>query len=264
MCIAILNTKGKLSKETIKNSFDNNEMGAGLLWNANGKLNSFKTYKFNALLQKYNELRNNTKTGKIVLHFRIATSGINGKENLHPFNVNDNLGFVHNGVISGLGNTKHSDTYQFNEILKGFKHDFINCKTSNLFIANYIGSGSKLVFLDNNGNHTLINESKGHWDKAKLNWFSNDSYKAYNDYKWYGSTKIYNTVKKYNYKIDTFAEEESYWDTFAECCSYYNIDEMNINSDTEIEYYCELNNCADVYELLQHLKSNKTLYDYAK
>jgi len=113
MCIAILNTKGKLSKETIKNSFDNNEMGAGLLWNANGKLNTFKTYKFNALLQKYNELRNNTKTGKIVLHFRIATSGVNGKENLHPFNVNDNLGFVHNGVISGLGNVKHSDTYQF-------------------------------------------------------------------------------------------------------------------------------------------------------
>jgi predicted glutamine amidotransferase len=258
MCIAILNTKGKLSKETLKNSFDNNEMGAGLLWNANGKLNTFKTYKFKELLNKYNALRNDQKTGDVVLHFRIATSGVNGKENLHPFNVNDNLGFVHNGVISGLGNTKHSDTYQFNDILKGFKHDFLNCNTSRLFIANYIGSGSKLVFLDNKGTHTIINEAKGHWDKDKLNWYSNDSYKQFNDYKYYGSTKVYNTIKpfKYDYKIDTFSEEESYWDTFAECCTYYNIDEMNINSDMEIEYYCELNDCADVYELLTFLKSH--------
>lgn len=76
--------------------------------------------------------------------------------------------------------------------------------------------------------------------------------------------KIYNTVKNYNYKIDKFAEEQIYWDTFSECCSHYNIDEMNINSDTEIEYYCEVNNFADVYELLQHLKSNKNLYNCAK
>lgn len=257
MCIAILNTKGKLSKETIKNSFDNNEMGAGLLWNSKGVLNTFKTYDFKALYKKYNELRNNKNTGKIVLHFRIATSGIDGKENLHPFNVNENLGFVHNGIIQGLGNKKHSDTYQFNDILKGFNHDFINCNTSRLFIANYIGNGSKLVFLDNNGIHTIINESAGHWDKSKLNWFSNDSYKAINEYKWHGSAKVYNTP---SYKVDTFKEEQNYWDAFSECCSFYNIDEMNINSDNEIEYYMDINNCADVYELLNLLKK----YEYAE
>ena len=260
MCIAILNTKGKLSKETIKNSFDNNEMGAGLLWNANGELKTFKTYKFNALLQKYNELRNNANTGKIVLHFRIATSGVNGKENLHPFVTNDNLGFVHNGVISNLGNVKHSDTYQFNDILKGFKHEFLNCATSRLFIQNFIGKGSKLVFLDNKGTHTIINETAGHWDKGKQNWFSNDSYKTVNNYKWYGSTKVYNAP---TYKVDTFQEEQSYWDAFAECCSYYNIDEMNINSDMEIEYYLEVNNCADVYELLTLLQGRKN-WNYAE
>lgn len=260
MCIAILNKQGKLSKETLKNSFDNNEMGAGLLWNYEGKLNTFKTYKFNTLLQNYNELRNRRNTGTIVLHFRIATSGVNGKENLHPFIVNQNLGFVHNGVISGLGNVKHSDTYQFNEILKGFKHDFINCNTSKMFIQNYIGSGSKLVFLDNQGNSTIINENKGHWDKDKLNWFSNDSYKAVNNYKWHGSTKIYNDSK-----IDIFEEKEEsdYWDTFAKCCEYYNIDEMNINSDLEIEYYIEANGCSDVYELLKHLEG-KQIYSYAE
>ena len=40
MCIAILNTKkaGRLPKSHIKNSWDNNDMGAGLLWNAKNKL----------------------------------------------------------------------------------------------------------------------------------------------------------------------------------------------------------------------------------
>jgi hypothetical protein len=61
MCIAILNTKkaGRLPKSQIKNSWDNNDMGAGLLWNQNNKLNVFKTYEYDEFINKYNKLRDN-------------------------------------------------------------------------------------------------------------------------------------------------------------------------------------------------------------
>ncbi len=140
MCIAILNTKkaGRLPSEQIKNSCDNNDMGSGLLWNENGKLSVFKTYKYDEYISKYNELRDDKKIGNIVLHFRIATSGVFGEHNLHPFLLNEDLGFVHNGVISGLGNKDFSDTYEFNDMLKKFKHDFLNCEMTKHFISEYI------------------------------------------------------------------------------------------------------------------------------
>jgi len=252
MCIAILNKKTKLSENSIYNSWQNNEMGGGLLYNQNGKLKVFKTYKYNDFLNEYNNLRNQKNVGAIVLHFRIATSGIDGIENIHPFKVNDNLGFVHNGVISGLGNVKHSDTFQFNEILQGFKHDFIKCKTSKMFINEYIGTYNKLIFLDNLGYYTIINESAGHWDKLG-NWYSNDSYKKVNTYVYAGNKKVYKTnyIKDDHYldEWDNFNDEENYWDIFEEVCKVYGLNPMNVSSDKEIEYFIGMNNCTDIYSL---------------
>jgi predicted glutamine amidotransferase len=186
MCIAILNIKNTLPKEYIENSWENNNQGAGMLYNLNGKLTVFKTYDKQEFINHYYLIRSKTK-GKIVLHFRIATSGFEKYTNLHPFLVNDSLGFVHNGIISGLGNNQHSDTYKFNEMLQNFSHDFINCNQTKDFIASYIGS-SKLVFLDSSDNHNIINEKMGHWSDG--NWFSNDSYKESLDFYYYGNQKV--------------------------------------------------------------------------
>lgn len=268
MCIAILNTKigGRLPKNYIKNSWDNNNMGGGLLWNREGQLLTYKTYNYKQYLTKYNKLRNDNKVDSIVLHFRIATSGKDGEENLHPFLVNKNLGFVHNGVISGLGNLKHSDTYQFNDILKGFTHDFLECSTTKAFINNYIGSGNKLLFLDNKGKHTIINEKAGHWDESNGNWFSNSSYESYNDYVWAGnkkvsrlnagtySNKIYDTYSNSDHVNDYWGgysnqAESNYWDVYEMVCDMYGIDSMDVKSDKEIEYFIQMNNVKDIYEL---------------
>lgn len=270
MCICILNTKvgGRLPKNYIKNSWDNNNMGGGLLWNKEGKLLTYKTYDYKKYLTRYNQLRDDKKVDSIVLHFRIATSGKDGKENLHPFLVNDGLGFVHNGVISGLGNVKHSDTHQFNTILQGFKHDFLACQTTKSFINNYIGSSNKLLFLDKNGKHTIINEKAGHWDDLGANWFSNSSYESYNDYVWAGNKKVFKSadtssvsklydtysnsdIYDYNksYYPSSANSESDYWDTFEELCLLYGLDPMDISSDKEIEYFMEINNVSDIYEL---------------
>ena len=264
MCICILNTKkaGRLPKSQIKNSWDNNDMGAGLLWNEDKKLNVFKTYDYDEYIDKYNEIRDNKDIGNIVLHFRIATSGYNGTQNLHPFLVNDTLGFVHNGVIKGLGNKDFSDTYEFNDMLKKFKHDFTNCEMTKYFISEYIGY-SKLIFLDSNDRYTIINQELGKWTDG--NWYSNDSYKQYNDYVWAGNKKV---DKKNNNKIQTtnwndlnYLEEEleykdaskDDWTMYEYICDIYGLDPTEDSSFKDIEYYMVLNGVDTLEELFNIL-----------
>lgn len=271
MCIAILNTKkaGRLPKSQIKNSWDNNDMGAGLLWNYKNKLNVFKTYEYDEYIEKYNELRDNKEIGNIVLHFRIATSGYKGEHNLHPFLVNDKLGFVHNGVIKGLGNKQFSDTYEFNDMLKKFNHNFLACDMTKYFISEYIGH-SKLVFLDINDKYTIINEELGKWVDG--NWYSNDSYKQYNDFKYYGNAKVYNTPSVGGNKLDAWDRDWdnpnswSYtpadivddeplddWEMYEEICDIYGLDPNEDASWEQIQEYMLLNdteNIVDLYKLL--------------
>jgi hypothetical protein len=187
MCIAILNNSSKLTRETLENSWNNNPEGAGLLWSERGKVKTFKTYKRKELIKTYYKLRAEIET-PIVLHFRIATSGHERYTNLHPFIVNDSLAFVHNGILSGLGNKQHSDTYEFNEMLKKLPANFLQCRTTFEFIEAYI-STSKLIFLDGSGRATIANEKAGAWDNEG-NWFSNDSHKYDLDFYYFGNQKV--------------------------------------------------------------------------
>lgn len=192
MCIAILNKNGQLPYSHLENSWKNNNEGGGLLWVQDGALKTYKTYDFKEFTDMYYSIRTNANIGNIVLHFRIATSGFKNPINLHPFLVNDDLGFVHNGIISGLGNADHSDTYQFNELLQKLPQDFITNESIMHFIQEYISS-SKLLFLDSDDRYFIVNERFGHWDTTNDNWYSNDSYKQYNDWYYFGNQKISKT-----------------------------------------------------------------------
>lgn len=271
MCIAILNKRnaGTLSPTTIYNSWENNDMGAGLLWNSNGVLSSFKTYDYDEFYDKYMQLRKDKEVDNIVLHFRIATSGINGIHNLHPFMVNDDLGFVHNGVISGLGNKEFSDTHQFNDILKGFSHDFVTCQTSKLFIEEYIGY-SKLVFLKSNGEYDIFNEELGHWQGD--NWYSNDSYKAVNSWVYAGSKKVSKSMpmtakQSYSKILDTAMLTDFEGDMYIEICEYWGFDPNEEDTEVEIELIMEEYQCVDIYALYDMFLGsgydNNSYSDYA-
>jgi hypothetical protein len=257
MCIAILNTKkaGRLPKSHIKNSWDNNDMGAGILWNDKLGLNVFKTYDYDEYISKYNELRDDKEVGNIVLHFRIATSGYKGEHNLHPFLVNDKLGFVHNGVIKGLGNQKFSDTYEFNDMLKRFKHNFLSCDMTKYFISEYIGY-SKLLFLDSDDKYTIINEELGKWVDG--NWYSNDSYKQYNDFKYYGNEKVYNTSINGLFDDHTTTnyagvDELDDWSMYEYICDVYGLDPEDESTWDSIDYYMMLNDVDELKELFDIL-----------
>jgi hypothetical protein len=197
MCIAILNTKQTtLKKQLLKNCWENNGDGAGMLFiNNDNKLETFKEMKsFDNFYDKYIDVRKNYGKRNIVLHFRISTHGKVNETNCHPFNISDKIGFVHNGMIYDVPTSAdYSDTYMFNEeVLKNLKPGFEYNETILDMLETFIGSGSKLVFLNDDDDFFIVNETAGHWNLGC--WFSNSSYKQVNDWVDFGGIK-----KKKNY-----------------------------------------------------------------
>lgn len=177
MCIAILNSKGILSKKTLKTCWDNNSDGAGFAYAEKGKIKVIKEMdNFNTFYGRYLECRKGREDQNFIIHFRITTHGKVDLTNCHPFKVNNELAFIHNGIINNVArHLDYSDTYIFNEvILKKLPKDFIFNSAIIELIDEYIG-WSKLVFLTGKGEAVIVGEKSGKWDGG--NWFSNDSYK---------------------------------------------------------------------------------------
>jgi predicted glutamine amidotransferase len=188
MCIAILNQNSNpVSKTYFENSLSNNSDGFGMAWIENGKIKLFKSLSTDskALYKKYLKRFENTES-PILLHFRISTSGKIDLSNTHPFHVSENLVFMHNGIISGLGNALENDTRHFNRVyLKHIsENDLLSNNAIQSLISDRIGY-SKLVFLNNQGQFSIINEKLGIWE-SDGNWYSNNSYSygaySYGDY----------------------------------------------------------------------------------
>lgn len=179
MCIAIYKPEGKLlSLATLKECYTSNPDGAGFMYAENKKLHIEKGF---FSFQSFYDAFKKHESKQAVIHFRIKTHGKIDTANCHPFAVNNALGFVHNGVISGLGDSDFSDTVRFNEtILRPLVNKWGNLALFQDPIVNLLESRigySKLVFLDRHGNHKIMNEGKGVWDDGV--WFSNTSYKPY-------------------------------------------------------------------------------------
>lgn len=242
MCIAIANYKRTLSKKHLKNSWKNNDDGAGLLWVEKGKLKVYKQLTdFNAFYTKYIEIRSKIKT-PIILHFRIGTHGVKNEDNLHPFICSEEVGFVHNGIISGWGNAIISDTNEYNNVIlsklpKGFEQN----EASLYLIQESIGH-SKLIFLNTRNEVSIVGEDLGHW--VDDTWFSNESYKEINNYVWYGnvkkdknptSTKLTPREEEYNWWL----EDDKKWENHSPlssqigtCDSCLSITEVELKSST--------------------------------
>lgn len=228
MCIAILNTKQTLSKKTLKNCWTANPDGAGFIFTTFKKLVIFKEMNnFDTFYNEYQKQRNLHPKSNFVIHFRIATSGNIDLTNCHPFTVNENLAFIHNGMIDIVPMYDIvSDTWTFNEmILKGLQTDFLSNEYLTDMIANFIGY-SKLVFLDTKNVATIINEDLGQWDGD--NWFSNSSYIDRPSYSFNyldapkKSKKVQSGAINWDEDIE-MSEYNKYWDNkdsyIKECCN---------------------------------------------
>ncbi len=179
MCIAIYKPEGKvISLATLKECYTSNPDGAGFMYAENKKLHIEKGF---FSFQTFYDAFKKHESKQAVIHFRIKTHGKIDTANCHPFAVNNSVGFVHNGVISGYGDADFSDTVRFNEaILRPLVSKWGNLALFQDPIIELIEGRigySKLVFLDRHGNHKIMNEHKGQWDDGV--WYSNDSYKPY-------------------------------------------------------------------------------------
>ena len=187
MCLLITQTNNTpISKQKLKNADENNPHGMGFTYSNGTKLIIEKFRNFSKFYTRYiKALKMHGKKSDFLIHFRYSTHGTSdGVFNVHPFKVNNKLVFAHNGVISVKDDAKRSDTRVFNDtILKQLPKNFLNNKATRKLLGEFV-SGSKLAFLDIDGNSTIINESAGHWDCGI--WYSNDNY----DYCGYSYTPV--------------------------------------------------------------------------
>lgn len=180
MCIAILNPpRVTLKKETLLTCWKNNPDGAGLIFTDTKTRTLYTLKELNspeAFCNAYARYRKEQPDSYFVIHFRIATAGKVNKANCHPFVVNQNLAFVHNGIISQARTTaNHSDTYHFNlDTLQKLPANFAENSAILDLIESAIGH-SKLVFLSSDNKPLILNEYMGHYGENNV-WYSNRSY----------------------------------------------------------------------------------------
>lgn len=180
MCIALCSPEGVVvPKQHLEESFKRNPDGAGFAYAENESLHIKKGFmNFDSFYEAYQPHEEKAAA----IHFRIKTHGSVDQENTHPFQVGKNLAVIHNGIIDSVDCSQDktkSDTYWFNQkiLVPIYKRDsrFVFKEHFKELIKEYIG-WSKLVFLNNKGHHTIINEDKGVWDDGV--WYSNTSYKV--------------------------------------------------------------------------------------
>jgi len=235
MCIAILNTKNQISKETLLTCWEANPDGGGMLYVTDKGLQTFKEMNsFKRFFAEYSKQRKANPDSNFVLHFRIATSGKIDLNNCHPFAVNKSLSFVHNGMLSiNPLNKAVSDTWTFNEtILKKLPRDFYKNESYVRLLDMAVGS-SKLVFLDSDNTPLIINEAAGHWKGD--NWYSNNSYMPYVPYK--GITDHYEPKK-----LTDWYNSKNY--DFCQCCHKYDL--VTYHEDWQLQV---CNECISMYAI---------------
>jgi len=181
MCIAILSPENVVvPRSHLYQSFQRNSDGAGFMYAENDKLIIKKGFMdFDSFYEEFKPHQEKSAA----IHFRITTHGATDEANTHPFQVGPNLGFIHNGVINAVDcseDKSRSDTYHFNTkfLSQFYKRDsrFIYKEHFKDVIKAYVGQ-SKLVFLNNKGHHTIVNEKAGVWEEGA--WYSNTSFRPY-------------------------------------------------------------------------------------
>lgn len=181
MCV-IINVPANIviPKYILKNCYDNNPHGWGIMFPKDGKLETIKDVSgYDKFLEAYDAIPD---TVPKAVHFRIKTHGLIDQENCHPFRILDkqadhamDLGLMHNGVIStALYDDKKSDTWNFSfhvlqPILEQNQHLLDNSGFRQMLED--VAGGSRLLFMNENGDTLTINEELGH--KAHGAWFSN-------------------------------------------------------------------------------------------
>lgn len=173
MCLIIASDRGILpDRSLVKDAFDDNGDGFGVVWAKDGRLHTYKTLRVKKALAFLPTLEGHP----YVMHFRFATHGRVDIENVHPFKVTRHLYMAHNGIIewAAIKGSARSDSWHFaglvGQILgndkraEGFDDELPE-------IEKAVGLGNKLAFLRSDGELFIANEKAGTYHGGL--WLSN-------------------------------------------------------------------------------------------
>lgn len=179
MCLIFIkpkNAQNYLTYERFSNALTNNPHAVGIVYRDAEGINIERFVKpENYKEEIWNIIKDKEE---FAIHFRYATHGILNLTNTHPFVVTKGLCMMHNGVMNDFGdlNKDWSDTKNFVEyFLKPYVEeegiDVIKDESFKTDLEKVIGSGNKLLFIDNDFNFTIVNEKAGTWKDGC--WLSN-------------------------------------------------------------------------------------------
>ena len=208
MCIIVAKRKGLElpTKEILRNCFNYNSDGAGIMFNDGKQVFIEKGFMdFNSFYSRLEALDKefNLVNSDLALHFRISTSGNVDQGNCHPYPISTetsqlrnlslvtDIGMAHNGVIrKHIPETRSilNDTQTF---IKNFVYNMYSSNKEFLTVGANIKAleeeaGSKLCFITKDNMYIIgkfIEETNGIL-------YSNDTYLSY-DYGWgYGDYSV--------------------------------------------------------------------------
>ena len=196
MCIIASVPRGRaLNEEQIDKMWNRNSHGGGIAWIEDGKVKVYKSLKLKPIKEMILEIQKQ-EPSDILVHMRIKTNGRVCLENCHPFHIDTQTVFAHNGIMPREFHPPAkleddiSDTRWFGQIV--LEHIKLTALDDSRFIEvleDMIGRYNKLVILTANPklHHEsyIINESSGEWHDGI--WFSNDSYKPFSQKMTFGT-----------------------------------------------------------------------------
>lgn len=166
-----------IQKKILRECWNKNPHGAGMMWADNGKLYTEKGFMtFDLLWERLSHKDFDPNKKELLIHFRFATSGLKTGDLCHPFVVNPNLAFMHNGILHNeemedFHGIKSDTQLLCYKILKQLPTNFLNNHGIRLLINHYL-EGSTVVFMDAKGNITKLGSLDDEMETDEY-WFSN-------------------------------------------------------------------------------------------
>lgn len=278
MCVILVKERGieLPTKDVLESCWKRNPDGAGFMFNDCNKvviMKGFMTFEeFYLRLQTANEFYHLKEKG-LVIHFRIATSGLKDKGNCHPYPIsNDNLdlrksfiltdlGIAHNGIIKSyngkdkvLNDTQlfiKNDLFELNSLEKKFYKNTIFQSMIERLI-----DGSRLVFLNKKGEIIKL----GNWFQDGNYYFSNLNHVSKRFLNINKRPQIFDNDLKYfdeeneEFTINDEVVDKDYFDLFIDA-----LDRLeNGDSVYSEDYFQEYNSFNGKYYLN---KEDKMIYE---
>jgi hypothetical protein len=166
--------------ELIEDTYCGNSDGFGLMWYADGRVQTFKAadIKPSEILEVVSRVQHCER----VLHFRMATHGSIDDANTHPFEVVPGMFMMHNGILpfnAPRGSGK-SDTAVFNEqvvrpLVEVGGFDALDNPGVIELIDHVLDGSNRLAFMDDTGRVRIFGrdigiEWKGLWCSNTYAW----------------------------------------------------------------------------------------------